>query len=49
MPPKKPYTFAIRISQRFDPKLQKSMSCQTLTKIKYDRTTKCINHWSISG
>jgi len=23
------------------------MSLPTLTKRKYDRTTKCINHWSI--
>ena len=26
-----------------------SMSLPTLLKRKYDRTTKCINHWAISG
>ena len=26
-----------------------SMSLPTLMKRKYDRTTKCINHWAIGG
>jgi len=34
MPTLKPYTFAIRTSQRSDQELQKSMSCQRTEKIK---------------
>jgi len=34
MPPRKPYTFAIHTSQRYDQKLQKSMSCQRTEKMK---------------
>ncbi len=33
--PKKPYTFAILTSQRYDQKLQQSMSCQLTERIKY--------------
>ena len=32
--PKKPYTFAIHTSQRYDQKSQKSMSCQRTIKMK---------------
>ena len=48
-PTLKPYTFAIRTSRHKNPKLQKSMSCPPCLKIKYDRTTMCINHWADSA
>ena len=49
MPTLKPYTFAIRTSHRSIQKLQKSMSLPSGPKKKYDRTTKCINHWADSA
>ncbi len=39
MPARKPYTFAIRKSQRSDQKLQKSMSCQPT-----ERQARRTNH-----
>jgi len=35
-------------TNRTSQNLSISMSLPTLLKTKYDRTTKCINHWAIS-